>query len=366
MKLSYSSISDYLNCPLKYKFRYVDRLPTKKTPALSFGSSLHEALAFLFNVKTPDPPSLDTVLNELKNKWLSDGYSSAAEEKQYFAHGRQVISKFYETNIADFKPPVALEHKFILPIGNFTLTGIIDRLDKVGEGHFEVIDYKTNRKLPPQTAIDKDLQLSIYHYATKQIWGFEPKAVSLYFLLPNHKMSSVRSDVQITETLDIIKKVASRIEEQRFEPTQNNLCPWCDFQPYCPYFSHKYQKSDEQITSLIEEYGRLKGQEKEIKSKASVIAAEISAWLKDKKERRLFSTNYEILKSGRKTISYDEEKVAQILEPLGLLSQVTSLDTKKLSALLENGILEDEIKNQLIKLATEKVSFALTCKSRKD
>ena len=364
MRLSYSSISDYLNCPLKYKFRYIDKLPTKKTPALSFGSSLHEALAFFYNVKTPTPPALDAVLNELKDKWLSDGYSSKAEEKQYFAHGRQVITQFYETNIANFQPPVALEHKFYLPIENFTLSGVIDRLDKVSEGRFEVIDYKTSRKLPPQTVIDKDLQLSIYHLATKEIWGFAPKAVSLYFLLPNYKMSSVRSDEQIKATLDTIKKVAGRIEAALFEPTQNNLCPWCDFQPYCPYFSHKYRKSEEQISSLIEEYGRLKDQAKEIKLKASALAGEISAWLKDKQERRLFSPNYEILKSGRKTISYDEEKVAEILEPLGLLSQVTSLDAKKLSALLENGVLEEKIKDQLIKLATEKESFSLTCKNR--
>ena len=50
MRLSYSSISMYTNCPLSYKFAYVDRLPRKKSPALSFGSSIHDALKVFYSV----------------------------------------------------------------------------------------------------------------------------------------------------------------------------------------------------------------------------------------------------------------------------------------------------------------------------
>src|SRR6266542_6621774 len=44
IRLSYSSISTYELCPLQYKFRYIDKRPERRTPALGFGESLHEAL----------------------------------------------------------------------------------------------------------------------------------------------------------------------------------------------------------------------------------------------------------------------------------------------------------------------------------
>lgn len=363
MRLSYSSISDYLNCPLKYKFRHIDKLPTKKTPALSFGSSLHETLAYLYGVKTPHPPALEQIQEKLKEEWISEGYSSEAEEKQYFEHAKQVLTNFYHTNVSSFKLPVALERKFGVQLDGITVTGIIDRLDMISEGKYEVIDYKTNRKLPPKSKIDSDLQLSIYHWATKQIWGFAPKSVSLYFLLPNHKMSSTRSQKQIQETLDTIKQVADKVEKKLFEPTQSALCPWCDFQQFCPYFSHKFAKKEDEIEKIVEEYGALKDKEKELKARIKEAAQQISAHLKGKKELRLFSANYEVLKSVRKTISFDEVKVANILKPLGFWDKVVSLDNKKLSELLENGGLEEEIKNQILENLQKKESFVLTCKS---
>lgn len=363
MRLSYSSISEYKNCPLKYKFHYVDRMPTKKTPALSFGSSLHEVLAYLYNVKTPDPPPIDEVYKVLDKEWLSDGYSSEAEEKQYYEHGKHVLANYYEKNIGqDFKLPLALERKFGLDMGGFTLTGIIDRLDKVAEDRYEVIDYKTSRKLPPQSYIDKDLQLSIYHMATEKIWNLTPEKVSLYFLRPNLKMSSSRTEKQIKETVDIVSNVADKVSKELFEPTQNNLCPWCDFQKYCPYFSHKFSKDKGEIVALVEEYGKLREQEKELKKKAKSVARDISVWLKDKDEKRLFSDNFEVLKSSRKTVSYDSDKIEEILKPLGLWQKITSLDNKKLSELLENGSLEDEIKEKLSGLTFTKKAYALTCK----
>lgn len=39
--LSFSSISNYLICPKSWKYKYLDRIPTKTSPALLFGSAWH-------------------------------------------------------------------------------------------------------------------------------------------------------------------------------------------------------------------------------------------------------------------------------------------------------------------------------------
>ena len=43
---SYSAFSTYLQCPMKYKFRYVDKAPVERTcSALPFGRAFHAVLS---------------------------------------------------------------------------------------------------------------------------------------------------------------------------------------------------------------------------------------------------------------------------------------------------------------------------------
>ena len=42
--LSYSSINLYLSCPMAWKYKYIDKLPTFASPALAFGSAIHNAV----------------------------------------------------------------------------------------------------------------------------------------------------------------------------------------------------------------------------------------------------------------------------------------------------------------------------------
>src|SRR3990172_8493788 len=156
MKLSFSAISTYKNCPLSYKFMYVERLPTKRTPVLSFGTSLHSALEKFYGVTVPEPPSLEQLLNHLAQTWEKDGYSDDAEEKQYFEHAKQVLTNFYRTNISQFQIPAAVEQRFAVELDGHVLRGIIDRLDKLPSGGYEIIDYKTGRSLPPRYRVDSD------------------------------------------------------------------------------------------------------------------------------------------------------------------------------------------------------------------
>ena len=55
--LSHSSISMFQECPQKYKFKYLDKLPEKPRHFFSFGSSVHQALEFFYGVKALPAPS---------------------------------------------------------------------------------------------------------------------------------------------------------------------------------------------------------------------------------------------------------------------------------------------------------------------
>lgn len=364
MRLSYSSISTYLNCPLAYKYRYVERMPTKRTSALAFGSSLHAALAKFYKVPVPKPPSLEELLSFLEKNWEKEPYTDEAEEKAYFKHAQEVLTNFYHTNIEDFRIPLSLEEKIQIKLDSCDLSVIIDRLDKLGDGTYEIIDYKTSRRLPPRHRVDTDLQLSIYHLATEKHWGITPDRLSLYFLLPNQKMTTSRTKEQIQETKEIIKQVVANIEEKKFEPKENPLCPWCDFQKLCPYGKHKYLTKEEEpeavaIETVVDEYVELKGKVRSIYERLNELQAFIHQYCEEQGLARLYASKGSVLRSPRSTSTYDKAKLKEILEPLGLWEQILEVDSKKVRDLLKSEGLEEEVK-QAIETAKEVNNISYT------
>jgi RecB family exonuclease len=241
MRLSYSGISTYLNCPLQYRFRYIEGRPGLPSPALSFGSSLHSALEWLYSVPTPDPRPLEDVLEHLDSCWVSEGYSSPEEEARYFYQARSTLEIFYRGNIANnpagFQVPAALEHKFVIDLGFCDLSGVIDRLDRDPHGGFEIIDYKTNRRLPPARRLREDLQLPIYQIAAQRIWEVPVSMVTFHYLMMDHKVSFAITPDRERDALRAIEGVAARIGAEDFAPCKNNLCPWCDYAEDCPLTS---------------------------------------------------------------------------------------------------------------------------------
>ena len=246
MKLSYSAISTYLTCPLQYRFSYVEGRPTLPAPALSFGSSIHSALEWLYSVPTPDPKPLSELLDYLDECWVGEGYETPEEEARYFLQAKSTLELFYRNNISNnprgFEVPAGIEHRFKIDLGFCDLSGVIDRLDRDDAGGFEIVDYKTNRRLPPARRLAEDLQLPLYQIAAKKIWEVPVSRVTFHYVMMDHKASFVITPEREARALETVERVAGRIEREEFEPCRNNLCPWCDFQADCPLESHRPSK----------------------------------------------------------------------------------------------------------------------------
>ena len=371
MKLSFSAISTYKNCPLSYKFMYVDKLPTKRTPVLSFGTSLHAALEKFYAVTVPKPPSLEELLGHLTQTWEKAGYSSEAEEQQYFEHAKQVLTNFYHSNASQFQIPAAVEQRFEVELDGHVLRGIIDRLDKLPAGGYEIIDYKTGRNIPPKYRVDSDLQLSIYYLASKELWGIEPEKLTLYFLIPDQRISTTRNETDARRTRNIIGSVAENISKDgangTFKARENPLCPWCDFQNRCPLFKHKFLKEEaeggitgEDIKKVADEYAGLKRDGVKIQSRLSELKEIIHNYCEEHKLTRLFTENTIISRGRRVQPQYNSERLKEILEPLGLWEQVIKVDEVCLRKILESELMAEEIK-QAVETAkeVENITYAL-------
>ncbi|HEY5530998.1 MAG TPA: PD-(D/E)XK nuclease family protein [Candidatus Anoxymicrobiaceae bacterium] len=245
MKLSYTEISTYQTCPLQYRFRYVEARPTEPSPSLSFGKSVHSALEWLYSTPTPDAPLQEQLIERLETCWVSEGYASSEEETRYFYQAKATLEHYYRRYVQGgpgaFKLPAALEYKFRVDLGFCELSGVIDRLDRDNGDGFEIIDYKTNRRLPPARRLAGDLQLPLYHIAAERIWEIPVNKVTFHYLLIDHRHSMHVTPQRVEEALAEVESVAGCIERGELNPQQNNLCPWCDFLEDCPLMSGKVQ-----------------------------------------------------------------------------------------------------------------------------
>jgi RecB family exonuclease len=353
MRLSYSSINTYETCPAKFKFQYEDRVPQSPSPALSFGDSLHQALYLFHNRPVPVAPSVEELHEMLEATWVSDGFSGESEERTYRDHGRQVLAQYHRENAPDYRIPVALEFRFQVEIEGVTLSGIIDRMDRTPGGGYEIVDYKTNRRLPPQSRIDQDLQLSIYHLAAREVWGIEPERLTLYYLLPGQRMSTTRTPADVDELRRRIGVVAERIEAGMFEARQNPLCDWCDYQALCPLFRHRHERDQgdpaPRMTEIVDEWIALKRQGRDVYRRLDELNPLINAFADEHGYRRLFGTDGSAIDRRPQHVTAPvDEKVREVLEPLGMWEQVLSVDPTKLNALIESRTLAPDVENRLL------------------
>jgi putative RecB family exonuclease len=353
MRLSYSSISTYETCPAKYRFQYEERLPTGSSPALSFGDSLHKALYRFHDRPVPVAPSVEELHEMLEGEWSSDGYRDPSEEALYREHGHQVLTEYHRANADSFRIPAALEFRFTVQVDGVELSGMIDRMDRIPGGGYEIIDYKTSRRLPPKAVVDRDLQLSLYYFAAKEIWGIEPERLTLYYLLPGQRMTTFRTASDAEDLKRRIATVAERIAAGKFEPRQNPLCDWCDFQRACPIFRHKYEREEgdptPRMTEIVDEWIALKREDWERYRKLEDLKALINAFCEEHGYKRLFGTDGTAIdRRAQHVTAPDDDRIRGILEPLGLWDRVISVDPKKLTDLIESRALPPDVEDAIL------------------
>lgn len=363
MKLSYSAISTYLECPLQYKLIYIDKLKRLPKPYFSFGSSLHKATEYFYSGMFTTQPSLSEFLKYYEENWESEGFESKEEEKKHFELGKKILDKFYEINSKDYKTPIAVEYNFNVDLEGLVLTGFIDRVDKLPSGNLEIIDYKSGKRFPSINELNEDLQLSIYHIAAEKTWEILPEKLTIYHLRSNTPLSTQRKPEQIKEATKKILKVSNDIEKGKFEPKEHSFCP-CDFPQYCPYFSHKYKiekpsqmvLGEKNIPKAVKDYVQAKEEIKELNAKVKEIEEAIIKYCGDNNLRRVYSDEYFITLSRVERRGYEEKEIERLLKEKNLWQNVLSFDSKKVKNLFEDPNMSYELRKEIKSL--EKVISA--------
>lgn len=353
MRTSYSALDTYRQCPQKYKFQEIDKIRAPKSKEAIFGTLVHDALRFMFS-RDPLYPTLDQVVAYFRENFDSKSMNwPDAEREAYRGSGLSMLKSFYAKNAPWNFSVIDLESKFEVLVEDSVigethiLAGKIDRIDKLDNGTFEIIDYKTARKLPSQEKVNNDLQLSLYHLGLQKKWPqLEPHQIklSLYFLKHGEKLSTVRTEEEIETTrqgmLGAIREIKKRVETgERFEPNPSPLCDWCAFKSVCPAWKHLYRnkksgiRSQEEIDAVLKEYFDLAKNNGATEARMAELKLKIREYMERGGYDRVFGEGGFISKSLQKRYAYDFDKIRAILEPLGVWEDILAADEKKLKAL---------------------------------
>jgi len=347
IKTSYSALDTFRQCPLKYKFSVIDKIKAPKTKEAVFGNKLHEALQY-FHKKSPLSPTLDELLNYIKEIWDPKIFIDEQEDMIYFSEAIKILKNYYENylRIKDRFTVLDTETRFEVLLENpankeekCLLTGIIDRIDKTKDG-IQIVDYKTTKKFPAQEEVDNSLQLSLYCLGAMNRWpqfaqdGPEKIRLTLYFLKHHEMISSSRTQEQLDLIKEKVWEMLKNIEKSTFEPMPSALCDWCGYKKLCPMWKHLYKEQftldDEQLKKIINEFFELKQANAQNNKKLNELKNIIEQYLDKEKVERVFGDSGYITRAPIIRYKYEPEKIKEILEPLGKWLTVIDINAVRL------------------------------------
>lgn len=173
--LNVTALNNYFDCPLKYLYKNLIRIPDIYSVTLSFGSIIHESLESFFKLSSREGEILskDFLLEEFE-KSLSRGKMSEKDEEKSKIKGQNILSEYYDKYFSVWESRVKVEFgpKRNLKLNNqevLELTGKIDKIEYLNEdfsGEVNLIDYKTGKPFSEKTKeekLDYERQIIFYH-----------------------------------------------------------------------------------------------------------------------------------------------------------------------------------------------------------
>ncbi|HHZ80511.1 MAG TPA: Dna2/Cas4 domain-containing protein [Candidatus Marinimicrobia bacterium] len=161
----------------------------------------------------------------------------------YFKLGTDCLGRYYRNHKPFSSPVKKIEYTVLFkmdPEDDFQIKGIIDRLDHLGDGKWEIHDYKTSSRSMSQADANRNRQLALYQLGVQQVFnGVEHVELVWHFLQHGQEVRSSRSVRQLKNLKTKIRNLVSEIKESiqnngPFLPQKSPLCYWCFYWEECP------------------------------------------------------------------------------------------------------------------------------------
>ena len=244
--LSPSRASDFMQCPLLFRFRTVDRLPEKPSPAAIRGTLVHSVLERLFDAPR-EGRTLAAALDSVAPEWerLIEAEPEAADAieqdtTEWLAGATPLLETYFQLEDPTRLEPAERElHVTCTLEDGLVLRGYVDRLDVApATGDMRIVDYKTGRA--PRDGFEAKAMFQMRFYALV-LWrarGELPKLLQLLYLGSGEFLRYEPSEADLLATERKLIALAHRIDQSltsgNFPPNKTKLCDWCDHRAICP------------------------------------------------------------------------------------------------------------------------------------
>jgi putative RecB family exonuclease len=248
--LSPSRASDFMTCPLLYRFRVLDRLPERPSPEATRGTVVHAVLERLFDLpateRTPGAahdllvPEWERLLGEEPE--LGGLFADDEGRDTWLASAHGLLDAYFALEDPTRLEPAERELfvEFDLEAG-LRLRGYVDRVDIApGTGAVRVVDYKTGRAPREGFEAKAMFQMKFYALVLWRLRGEVPRLLQLLYLGSGEvlRYEPDEADLRATERklLALWDAISRATERGDWRPSPSRLCDWCDHQSLCPAF----------------------------------------------------------------------------------------------------------------------------------
>ncbi|MET9431957.1 MULTISPECIES: RecB family exonuclease [unclassified Streptomyces] len=250
--LSPSRASDFMQCPLLYRFRVIDKLPEKPSEAATRGTLVHAVLERLF-----DAPAAERTAPRARSlvpgQWerllearpelgeLFEGDEEGERLTRWLAEAEQLVERWFTLEDPTRLEPAERELFVETELeSGLRLRGVIDRVDVAPSGEVRIVDYKTGKAPRPEYSEGALFQMTFYALVVWRLKGVVPRRLQLVYLGSGDVMTydPVEADLLRVERklLALWDAIRRATETGDWRPRPTKLCGWCDHRSFCPEF----------------------------------------------------------------------------------------------------------------------------------
>jgi putative RecB family exonuclease len=248
--ISWSALSTFRTCPLKYRFRYIDGLPEESvSSALVFGTGIHTAVEQHFQalLAGDEQPDVERLMFAYRSAWLPhepDAISFGTKETRESLDdlASRMLTAFLASPAASVQGRVLgveEEIRGMLVEGVPDLYGRVDLMTE-DEDSLVITDIKTSRgKWSPEQVEDSGEQLLLYSHLASEISPGK-KVATRFLVLTKTKEPVIEEHVRevnptaVKRTLAGVERVWQAIESGVFYPAPSVVaCSGCGYREAC-------------------------------------------------------------------------------------------------------------------------------------
>jgi len=252
--LSASSVGEYVECGLSYKFSKIDKIPIEfKADALEFGTVIHRTLDDYYQEKLiGNLMLLKDVHESFENHWTQVAedredikYSAGKDFKTILMSGKDLLTAWYNKLSDDGFSVLAIEEAFSfkLPGIPIPLIGAMDLIEEDESGTVIITDFKTSARAYSIAEVDQNQQLTVYQLAARAN-GFGDREILLKFdtliktKTPKFEQYwTTRSEIDERRMIKKVSQVWDGIKKGVFVANDTSWrCKNCAFKTACDEF----------------------------------------------------------------------------------------------------------------------------------